>query len=56
MSHGICSAGHFPTTIGGLPYWSALGSFRRSVMLSPVTLPTTTTAVSTELIIYVAVQ
>jgi hypothetical protein len=27
MSLSICSDGHFSTTIGRLPYWSALGSF-----------------------------
>jgi len=28
MSLSICSDGHFFTTIGRLPYWIALGSFR----------------------------
>jgi len=37
MSHSICFVGHFTTTIGRLPYWSALGSFRWSVRLSPIT-------------------
>ena len=37
MSHSFCSDGHFSTTIGGLQYWSALGSFCWSVRLSPVT-------------------
>ena len=50
MCHSICSDGHFSTIIGRHPYWSALGSFTCH------TLPTTTTAVSTELIIFVAVE
>jgi len=37
MSHSFCSDGHFSTTIGGLQYWPALGSFCWSVRLSPVT-------------------
>jgi len=27
MSHILCFVGHFSTTIGRLPFWSALGSF-----------------------------
>ena len=37
MSRSIYSDGHFSTTIGRLPCWSALGSFRLSVRLSHVT-------------------
>jgi len=37
MSLSICYDGHFSTTIGGLQYSLALGSFCWSVRLSPVT-------------------